>query len=152
MLKINKNIETVKIINTKEEFRELYIERYNKNYKFLDLRNLDFDSTIEEMDFQFMGCEAEVIDVTGWNTEHFITTAYMFAKCPNLKRLIGLNTWDVSSVRTMARMFWNCPELEDIGEINNWKFRNDISLESIFKDSPKVKIPKVFVKYIRGTY
>lgn len=148
MLKINKDIKTIIDIDNKKEFQDLIKDRLKMNPDFLDLRYMHFnEERCKDMDYQFMKLNVREIDVTGWNTSHFKTISYMFAQCPNLIRIIGLDTWEVSNITEMTRTFWKCPMLEDIGDISKWKLNINVGLNAIFEDTPKVDIPSIFDRF-----
>lgn len=148
MLKINKDIEIITEIGNKTEFQNLIRDRLKTNPNVLDVRYMHFNKErCKDMDYQFMTLKVKEINVTGWNTSHFISISYMFANCPYLEKVIGLDTWDVKNVINMTKMFWKCPNLKDIGDISGWELNDNVGLSAIFKETPNVDIPDIFDRF-----
>jgi len=129
------NVEIKKMITVEsyEDLREIIIERYDENNKFIDLRDIDI-SNIDSFGDEYNGMynqyygyglfywleNVEIIDVTGWKTSKIENMEYMFDQCRKLKEIRGIATWDVSNVYTMENMFRECNELRTLN-LSKWK-------------------------------
>jgi len=120
-----------------KELREIVIERYEQNYKILDLRDIDI-SNLNSLGWEynvngynskyngfglFYNLElVEKIDVTGWNTKQVTNMRCLFDSCEKLNEIRGIENWDVSNVDEARWMFNTCEKLKTI-DLSKWKMK-----------------------------
>ena len=133
--KISHKTDTKIHVKNFDELRDIVIERYQKNEKYVDLRDIDV-SKIKEFNkpqpfprpatgtggtFKWTGLFAKfehvkTIDITGWYSPNVQYTRCMFWGCGELQEIKGLEGFCENikkmSPRNYANMFHKCDKLE----------------------------------------
>ena len=122
-----------------DELRYIVIERYNKNEKHVDLRDIDvsaihtFVRYNNGYDKKCLFSElknVETIDITGWNTSNATDMAYMFYdSCAN--EIIGIESLDTEKCRTMRNTFSGNKHLTEL-DLSNWTIDNVTDIAGMF--------------------
>lgn len=86
------------------------------NYRTVaDIEGLNYlDTTYTtDMNTMFRGCQALVIDTSGFNTSNVTNMEDMFGDCDNITTL-NLSNFDTTNVLSIAGMFTNCDNLQTL--------------------------------------
>ncbi|WP_291632003.1 BspA family leucine-rich repeat surface protein, partial [Clostridium sp.] len=76
--------------------------------------------------YMFAGCPAliEIVGLNTWNMSNCVKVNQMFEGCTLLSSVEGINTWVTSKFEGLFRMFNGCKALTDISFINDWDLSN----------------------------
>ena len=115
---------------TKEELKDIILQRIKEEGKEVDLNDIDVSkitdmtSLFEGTDFNgdisgwdvsnvtnmyamFYNCKAFKQDIYNWDVSNVINMSYMFSECESFNQ--DISSWDVSNVTYMKDMFYSCP-------------------------------------------
>lgn len=76
----------------------------------------------------------EYLDLTGWDTSHFTTTAQMFQNQP-LREIKGIGNWNTTNVTTMREMFAGDTNLKQIQGLSNFDLAKLTTTYQMFQDT-----------------
>jgi surface protein len=75
--------------------------------------------------------DLEYINISNWEVPQLNYCVKMFAQCPKLKTVEGLNTWNNTSILECRDMFFNCTNLQHI-RLNGFDVSNVKTFEGMF--------------------
>ena len=157
-LVINKNYMKLITPNSREELRDIIIERQEDihgddhvNFNDIDISNIDnlehlfykteytnidvsmWDTShVESMEFLFGRCDnLKYVDISDWNVEKCSKFNGMFYNCGKLIKL-DLSKWNMISATDLRSMFFYCTDLKSIGNISNWDIRKVQLINTMF--------------------
>ena len=147
--KLSRNTIIPKKVKTFVDLKfKIIDERYRKNPKYLDLRDIDIceitcfrwgdkynshTSLFENFD------KVEIIDITGWETSQVTTMERTFKGCTNLQEIKGIENIDVSGCYSFEAMFEDCRNVTL--NLYNWKVNSiNSSCVSMFAGCNQNKI------------
>ena len=142
-LVINKNFTNGIITpKTKSELSDIIENRIKQNLnKDLDLSDIDI-SNIDDLSGIFEYVDVKTINVSGWNTSHVKNMKDMFANCPKLKDIIGIENFKFDSCENMSYMFAQSKKLNISDKIEDWKINKEQTSISAMLWSCPTKPPK----------
>ena len=137
--KISNKTDTKIHVKNFDELRDIVLERYNKNEKHVDLRDIDVSAIRTFVRYNngydkkclFSALKnVETIDITGWNTSNATDMAYMFYEsCAN--EIIGIESLDTKECRTMRSTFLGNKHLTEL-DLSNWTIDNVTDIVGMF--------------------
>lgn len=110
------------VVKDNEELKKIIVARTDHKTGYLDLRDLDV-SNVTKFQHTFFGSTSLVtIDIRGWDTSNAKSMEGMFAFCPSVEEIVGIESLNTSKVRNMTAMFKQCHKLETI-DVSSWDVR-----------------------------
>lgn len=79
----------------------------------------------------FIGFKGEMIDISGSDTSEITVFDEMFARCPNLKMIIGIETMNVASGKSFTLMFDGANSLKEL-DLHNWDMSKAENVDLMF--------------------
>ena len=79
----------------------------------------------------FIGFKGEMIDISGSDTSEIIVFDEMFARCPNLKMIVGIETMNVASGKSFTLMFDGANSLKEL-DLHNWDMSKAENVDLMF--------------------
>lgn len=145
--KLSRNTIIPKKVQSFDELKEIIDERYRKNPKYLDLRDIDICEItrfrwLNEHNSEISLFEnfdkVEVIDITGWETSQVTIMQRTFKGCTSLEQIKGIENIDVSGCYDFEAMFEDCKNVTL--NLYNWKVSSNSSCISMLAGCNQNKI------------
>ena len=93
--------------------------------------------SVTNMQYMFLGCPLENIDVSHFDTRNVTTMYGMFQNCPNLKN-IDVRNFDTSNVKYMEYMFFGCSSLTSL-DLSSFTFNSSTEATKMFLNNTSLK-------------
>lgn len=126
------------VVKDNEQLKKIIVERTDHKTGHIDLRDLDV-SNVTKFQHTFFGSTSLVsIDIRGWDTSNAKSMEGMFAFCPSVEEIIGIESLNTSKVRDMTAMFKQCHKLEYI-DVSNWDVSEVNQFYNMFLECRELK-------------
>ena len=126
IIKKNKAINYKYFPKTKEELKDIILERIKTKGNKVDLNDIDV-SQITDMSNLFSYTDFNG-DISCWDVSNVTDMCDMFCWCESFNQ--DISTWDVSNVTNMERMFYGCKSFNK--DISNWDVSNVTDMYCMF--------------------
>ena len=155
IIKKNKKMDYKYFPETKEELKDIILQRIKTEGNEVDLNDIDTSkitdmsrlffgsdfngniskwdvSNVTDMTGMFYECEKFNSDISAWDVSKVTDMRYMFYKCIDFNQ--DISTWDVSNVKDMREMFWGCKKFNS--DISNWNVSKVKDMSYMFDSCP----------------
>ena len=105
VIKKNKNISYKYFPETKEELKDIILQRIEAEGKEVNLNDIDV-SKITDMSHLFANTDFNG-DISEWDVSNVKNMSYMFSNCESFNQ--DISNWDVSNMVDSDNMLYNCP-------------------------------------------
>jgi len=103
---LNLNFDTINVTNMKFMFNECHSLKNIEGIKKFNTKN------VVNMNGMFQACyKLEFLNLN-FKTSNITDMSYLFNKCKNLKKIIGINKFETNKVTNMCALFNECQKLE----------------------------------------
>ena len=109
IIKKDKNISYKYFPETKEELKDIILQRIKAEGNEVDLNDIDV-SNIKDMSELFAYLDFNG-DISEWDVSNVTNMGHMFNSCNNFNQ--DISNWNVSKVMFKYRMFYNCAIKEE---------------------------------------
>ena len=131
IIKKNKSTNYKYFPKTKEELKDIILQRIKDEGNEVDLNNIDV-SKITDMEGLFYNLKHFNGDISNWDVSNVTYMNGMFWGCKNFNQ--DISAWDVSNVTNMRGMFGGCESFNQ--DISGWDVSNVINMRYMFANCP----------------
>ena len=140
---------------TKEELKDIILQRIKEEGKEVDLNDIDVSkitdmtslfegtdfngdisewnvSNVKNMSGMFWACKSFDKDISNLDVSNVTDMSYMFSECESFNQ--DISNWDVSNVTNMRAMFSYCKSFNQ--DISNWDVSKVTNMKNMFNDCP----------------
>ena len=103
-----------------------------------DYTNISFPKLKRAENLFAFSNDLEYINISNWEVPQLGNCARMFAQCPKLTTVEGLNTWNKTSIIECKYMFFSCKSLKNIN-VNGFDVSQLKGAESMFEECSSLK-------------
>ena len=115
--------------------------------KMIGLETLKMENVVSAENMFSESINIEELNTTGWKLPKVKNLDFMFYRCINLKRIIGINEWNPKSLEHMNYTFEDTGEIEEI-DLSNWKPLHLKSMVASFYNCRAGKISLPDLSYV----
>ena len=129
-IKKNKRVDYKYFPQTKEELKDIILQRIKDEGNEVDLNDID-TSNITDMSYLFARKDFNG-DIYNWDVSNVKDMSCMFFECKSFNK--DISNWDVSKVTNMKYMFWECESFNK--DISSWDVSNVTDMQDMFYKCP----------------